>query len=81
MPSEDPVSKRINEAVQRLVEEFRGAVPTEAVVQAAEQAVVSYRDARITDFIPLLVYRSTREHLGLTAQGQSPADRGTLSGT
>jgi hypothetical protein len=68
MPSDDPVSKRINEAVQRLVEEFKGTIPSETVVQSAEEAVNAYRDARVTDFIPLLVYRSAREQLGALAQ-------------
>jgi hypothetical protein len=68
MPSDDPASKRINEAVQRLVEEFRGTIPSETVVRSVEEAVGNYRNARITDFVPLLVYRSTREYLGTLAQ-------------
>jgi hypothetical protein len=68
MSADDPVSKRINDAVQRLVEEFRDAIPSETVVQSVEEAVEAYRDARVTDFIPLLVYRSTREYLGTMAQ-------------
>jgi hypothetical protein len=70
MPSDDPVSKRINDAVQRLVEEFRGTIPSETVVQSVEDAVGTYQDARVTDFIPLLVYRSTREYLGTLAQSE-----------
>ena len=64
MPSDDPVSKRINEAVQRLVEEFRGTIPSETVVRSVQEAVDTYENARVTDFVPLLVYRSTREYLG-----------------
>jgi hypothetical protein len=82
MPSDDDtVSKRVNEAVQRLVEEFKGIVPSETVVRSAEEAVGAYQNAKVTDFVPLLVYRSTREYLGTVAQGQSPAERGTLGGT
>ena len=75
MSSDDPVSKHINEAVQRLVEEFRGAIPSEAVVRSAEEAIRSYNGARITDFIPLLVYRSTREHLAASV-AQTPIGAG-----
>jgi hypothetical protein len=70
MPSDDPVSKRINDAVQRLVEEFGGTIPSETVVQSVEDAIGTYQDARVTDFIPLLVYRSTREYLGSLAQSE-----------
>jgi hypothetical protein len=82
MPSdEDPVSKRVNEAVQRLVEEFTGKIPSETVVRSAAEVIGEYKNARVTDFIPLLVYRSTREHLGALTQAQVHADRGTLGGT
>jgi hypothetical protein len=77
MPADDPVSKRINDAVQRLVEEFRGTIPSETVVQSAEEAVGAYRNARVTDFIPLLVYRSTREYLDTMARERPRQTSGT----
>ncbi len=76
MSSEDPVSKRINDAVQRLVDEFKGLIPSETIVRSAEEAIGAYQNARITDFIPLLVYRSTREQLGELAH--SSVERGPL---
>jgi hypothetical protein len=81
MSSEDPASKHIAEAVQRLVLEFQGTIPSETVVRSAEEALFAYRDSRVRDFVPLLVYRSTREYLGSLAQGQALAARDTLTRT
>jgi hypothetical protein len=78
MQSEDPVSKRIHEAVRRLTEEFQGTIPTETIVRSAEEAFGTYRESRVTDFIPLLVYRSTREYLGTVALHQARSGHGTL---
>jgi hypothetical protein len=80
MSSEDPVSKRINDAVQRLVEEFKGTIPREIVMRSAKEAMGAYQDARISDYIPLLVYRSTREQLGNLAQAQAVVEKGPLGG-
>jgi hypothetical protein len=79
MSSEDPASKRIAEAVQRLIIEFQGTIPDETIVRSAEEAIGAYKESRVRDFVPLLVYRSTREYLGTLAQGQAPTSRGTLT--
>lgn len=71
-PSDHLVSKRINEAVQRLVEEFRDKVPNETIVRSVEEAIGSYQDARVMDFVPLLVYRSTRDHLDTLVADRRP---------
>ena len=78
MSSDDPASKRIAEAVQRLIEEFQGTIPSEMVVRSAQEAIGAYEGSRVTDFVPLLVYRSTREYLGTVAQEQTAAGHGTL---
>jgi hypothetical protein len=78
MSSDDPASKRIAEAVQRLIEEFQGTIPSETIVRTAEEAIGAYEGSRVTDFVPLLVYRSTREYLGAVAHGQTPSGHGTL---
>ena len=80
MSSDDPASKRIAEAVQRLIEEFQGTIPSETIVRSAEEAIRAYQGSRLTDFVPLLVYRSTREHLGALSQGQAPVGGGMLLG-
>ena len=78
MSSDDPASKRIAEAVKRLIEEFQGTIPSETIVRSAEEAIGAYKGSKVTDFVPLLVYRSTREYLGTVAHEQAPAGRGTL---
>lgn len=78
MSTEDPPSKRIAEAMQRLIEEFHGRIPSETVVRSVEEALGAYKGSRVTDFVPLLVYRSTRESLGAITRAQTSSGRDTL---
>jgi hypothetical protein len=77
MVSEEPARSRINEAVDRLADEFRGRCTSDTIRQFVAASFESYRGSRIADFVPLLVYKSARDRLGAltTARaGSPPAD-------
>lgn len=74
MVSQEPARSRINEAIERLTDEFRGKFNPDTIRDLVMASFESYRGSRITDFVPLLVYRSARDHLGALARAEgSPA--------
>jgi protein-tyrosine phosphatase-like protein len=76
MVSEEPTRSRINEAVDRLAEEFKGRCSPETVRELVAASFESYRGSRVVDFVPLLVYKSARNQLGAlvtTGNGTVPA--------
>ncbi|HEV8573203.1 MAG TPA: hypothetical protein VGR43_00705 [Dehalococcoidia bacterium] len=73
MVSQEPVRSRVNEAVDRLTDEFRRVFSPETVRDLVMAPFESYCEARIADFMPLLVYRSTRTQLGSLAQAGAPS--------
>lgn len=76
MVSQEPVRSRVNEAIDRLASEFRG-FSSETIRDLVMASFESYRGSRITDFVPLLVYRSARDHLGaLSRTDGSPSPLG-----
>jgi hypothetical protein len=46
--------------VDRLVSEFESRYSREQIAQSVQDSGVRYQDARITAFIPILVYRDAR---------------------
>jgi hypothetical protein len=64
MDAETPVQNRVNEAVDRLSHEFVGRCSSETVRGLVMASFESYRESRIADFVPLLVYKSARDQLG-----------------
>jgi len=80
MVSEEPARSRINEAVDRLTEEFKGRCSPEMVRDFVAASFESYQGSRIVDFVPLLVYKSARNQLGALVNAGSvsvPADART----
>jgi hypothetical protein len=64
MVSEEPTRSRVNEAVDRLAEEFRGRCSPETIRQLVAASFEAYQGSRVVDFVPLLVYKSARNQLG-----------------
>ena len=62
---------RVDEAIDRLTDEFKGVLPSQVVREQVTSSLDSYRGARIVDFVPLLVYRSARQRLGTMARANS----------
>lgn len=59
----DPTQSRIDAAIDRLVNEFDGQFKQETIRRLAGDSVRVYAGARVTEFVPLLFYRSARERL------------------
>ena len=68
MKSPDATQSRINDAINRLIDEFRDSFEQETVRRFASDSVNAYAGARITEFVPLLFYRTTRERLETLAR-------------
>lgn len=71
MEPQDLPRARVNEAIDRLTDEFRGIFPSETIRELVTSSLDSYHGARIVDFVPLLVYRSARQRLGTMARANS----------
>jgi protein-tyrosine-phosphatase len=54
---------RVIEAANQLAAEFRGTFSPQTVELLTRRTFDSFSSARITEFVPLLVYRDTRERL------------------
>jgi arsenate reductase len=64
------VSARIDEAVDRLADEFKGTFSPETVSRCAFESLHAFQRARLVEFIPLLTFRFTRERLLALAQAE-----------
>jgi protein-tyrosine-phosphatase len=62
------VNARIDEAVNRLADEFKGTFSLETVSKCAFESLQAFEQSRLVEFIPLLTYRFTRERLLALAQ-------------
>lgn len=63
MVSQHLSHSRVREAVDRLKGEFQGVAEAETIARLVSESFESFSGARIPDFVPLLVYKSTRDHL------------------
>jgi hypothetical protein len=75
MSSQQLTSTRVNEAIERLTQEFSGTFSPETIRDLVTASLEPYRDSRITDFVPLLVYRSARDRLGALARSETSLRR------
>jgi protein-tyrosine-phosphatase len=66
--TEASLRKRIDESALPLSEEFAGVYGPETVRRCLEETITLFERSRITEFVPLLVYRYARERLSARAQ-------------
>src|SRR6266516_1805384 len=66
---------RLGEAAVELADEFRGIYGPETIRRFAVETVGLFRNSRITEFVPLLAYRYTRERLRAFAQAEGKLDK------
>jgi arsenate reductase (thioredoxin) len=59
---------RVEEAVTTLLDEFRGVYSAETIRRCADDTAEQFEGSRVLDFVPLFIYRFTRERL--SARGQ-----------
>jgi len=64
------LNARIDEAVDRLADEFKGIFSRETVSKCAFESLEAFERSRLVEFVPLLTYRFTRERLGALAQAE-----------
>jgi hypothetical protein len=72
MESQQLTANRVNETIDRLTAEFSGRFSPEAIRDLVTQSLENYRESRVIDFVPLLVYRSARDYLAGLAQSGRP---------
>ncbi|HEY5475694.1 MAG TPA: arsenate reductase ArsC [Tepidiformaceae bacterium] len=66
---EGELRSRIRQQAQRLAEEFSGIFGVETIQRVADESYLLLRpNARLTEYVPLLVYRFARERLRAQAQ-------------
>ena len=65
---EQPLQPRVESAVDRLADEFTGIFAAETIRRCAIESLSLYRDATVIEFLPLFIYRFTRERLHAAAQ-------------
>ena len=58
--NEELVDDRVNELKQELAQEFSPLVPESTLEECLRDVWTAYKDARIRDYVPLLVRRETR---------------------
>ncbi|MDQ1746717.1 MAG: hypothetical protein QOD07_980 [Frankiaceae bacterium] len=63
MVSGTPIEQQLAHVAERLSAEYRDKVGPGVVRELFEQARSSYRQARVTQFVPILVDRSVRQQL------------------
>ena len=62
------VQTRIEDAVERLAQEFGGTFSFETIARCAAESMEAFEQARLLEYVPLLTYRFTRERLSALAQ-------------
>jgi hypothetical protein len=62
-----------------LVAEYGERLPVAIVLAAVDDAARSYRNARVTHFVPVLVARRARQELACLPADYQPNDRGQPS--
>jgi protein-tyrosine-phosphatase len=61
---------RIKREVETLAEEFRGVFSVESIQLLAGEGYERYRESRVEAYVPLLVYKFTRQRLHALAQAE-----------
>jgi hypothetical protein len=59
---------RLIDVQQQMVREFSAVLPAETILQVTRESLENYRDARVSDFVPLFVSLEVRRRLFDMAQ-------------
>jgi protein-tyrosine-phosphatase len=68
MITQPSVENRVEAAVDHLADEFRGVFGRETIQSDAHDTLRLYRESNVMEFVPLFVYRFTRERLRAAGQ-------------
>ena len=58
-----PVEQQVAHVAERLVHDYQGRVPGQVVRGMVDEAFSGYAQARVLQFVPVLVDRSVRQQL------------------
>jgi hypothetical protein len=58
-----PVEQQVASVTERLVHDYAGRVPDQVVRGLVDEAVSGYAEARVQQFVPVLVDRTVRQQL------------------
>ncbi len=61
----------VDDQVERLAAEFTNRYPREEIERAARLSLAQFEGARITDYIPIFVYRDVKQRLSDQANRQN----------
>lgn len=61
--AEEQATARIDDIQEQLLQEFEGRVSPRVIQESLEESLEAYEGVPIRDFVPLFVYRETRERL------------------
>jgi arsenate reductase len=70
MVDQSMLDSRIADAAARLNDEFKGVFAPETIKRCATDSARRFHDSPIIEYVPLLVYRFTRERLRAMAQSE-----------
>lgn len=70
LPERSEFIARIRREVGTLSHEFEGVFGIETIQRCADDGAAKFRDARLPEYVPLLVYKLTRERLRALAQAE-----------
>jgi hypothetical protein len=74
---QQPLRVRVVKSAAQLAVEFEGVFSPQTVEKCALESFDSYEGARVAEFVPLLVYRETRERL--LAMSRTSSSSGTAA--
>lgn len=60
---QDQLNRGIHDTRMRLLSEFRDRVHPEVIERAVDETFETLKDAPVSEFVPLFVYRSAKEQL------------------
>lgn len=63
LEDEHDLEGRVQQVIGQLCDEFAGTCPRDMVERCARESFDEFREARITMYVPIFVYRITRERL------------------
>ncbi len=69
MTAPEPVEEQVARVADKLAGEFSGAVGPGVIRNLVDEVYATYADARISQFVPVLVDRTVRERMRLPAAG------------
>lgn len=66
---QEQLARGIDQTRSRLLDEFQDRVHSEVIERTVSETFETLKGASVSEFVPLFVYRTAREHLSSLASG------------